>query len=341
MSTNSHYHKCIRKITASFASLFNNIILIKDDGQRIVVPVEYGEKEKFIKRLQGDPELDKKIQISLPRISYQMTGFSYDKERKLNTNNKNFSINPANSDNAFMQYNPVPYDFDFGVTVYTRNVEDGNQIIEQILPYFTIDYSMRINLIPEMGVSRVIPVVLNGAKQIIDAEGMFNSEVRTVMWTLNFTVKGYIFGAVKDVPIIKEVNETFVNSIGGSLDLGEGTNCNPNGSMNFLMSANGFGDYINSEYIYQGQNYDLAYATGKVGNWNTNANTKHLYITDIIGKFKLNQPIVGTDSFAIHVPNATTSNNILAFTKTYTPNPNTAFANSNWTIETSVIEYNN
>lgn len=338
MSTISHYHKCIRKITASFASLFNNIILIKDDGQRIVVPLEYGDKEKFVKRLQGDPELDKKIQISLPRISYQMTGFSYDKERKLNTNNKNFAINPSNPDNAFMQYNPVPYDFEFGVTIYTRNVEDGNQIMEQILPYFSIDYSMKVNLVPEMGVSRVIPVVLNGAKQIIDAEGLFNTEVRTVMWTLSFTVKGYVFGAIKDVPIIKEVNENVISVVGGSLDSGLGTRCNPHGSMNFVMTANGFGNYINSEYIYQGQSYDLAYATGKVGDWN--ANTNHLHITDIIGKFKLNQPVIGIDSFAIWVPANTSSNNMLSFTKTYTPNPNTASANSNWTISTNVTEYN-
>lgn len=336
MSTLTHYHKCIRKITTSFASLFNNIILIKDDGQRLIVPLEYANKEKFIKRLQGDPDLDKKIQITLPRISYEMTGFSYDRDRKLNTNNKNFAVNPSNPDNAFMQYNPVPYDFEFGVTIYTRNVEDGNQIIEQILPYFTIDYSMKLNLIPEMGISRVVPVVLNGAKQIIDAEGIFNSEVRTVMWTLSFTVKGYIFGAVKDVPIIKEVNENFINSVGGSINSGCGTSCDPNGSKSFIMSANGFGDYIQSEYIYQGQNYDLAYATGKVGDWNSN--TKTLYIKDIIGNFKLNQPIIGTDSFAVYLANNASSNNMIAFTKTYTPNPNTAFANSNWTIETSVTE---
>lgn len=340
MSTLSHYHKCIRKITTSFASLFNNIVLIKDDGQRLIVPLEYANKEKFYKRLQGDPDLDKKIQITLPRISYEMTGFGYDRERKLNTNNKNFAINPSNPDNAFMQYNPVPYDFEFGVTIYTRNVEDGNQIIEQILPYFTIDYSMKVNLIPEMGISRVLPVVLNGAKQIIDADGLFNTEVRTVMWTLSFTVKGYVFGAVKDVPIIKEVNEEYIASIGGAFGnkLGCGTSCNPNGSRSFVMSANGFGNYIQNEYVYQGQNYDLAYATGKVGDWNKNTN--NLYINEVIGNFKLNQPIIGTDSLAIHVPESPTSNTMLAFIKTYTPNPNTAFANSNYTIDTIVTEYN-
>lgn len=338
MSTLTHYHKCVRKITASFASLFNNIVLIKDDGQRIIVPLEYGDKEKFIKRLQGDPQLDKKIQITLPRISYEMTGFSYDKERKLNTNNKNFAINPSNPDNAFMQFNPVPYDFEFGVTIYTRNVEDGNQIIEQILPYFTIDYSMKVNLVPEMGISRVIPVVLNGAKQIIDSDGLFNTEVRTVMWTLSFTVKGYIFGAIKDVPIIKRVEENYIVSVGDSFAFGTGTNCNPQGKKSFILSANGFGDYAENEYVYQGQNYDLAYATGRVSAWDSNTN--YLLVSEIIGNFKLNQPIIGVDTFSIHTPESFGSNNIIAITNTYTPNPNTASANSNWTINMESVEYN-
>lgn len=337
MSTISHYHKCIRKITASFASLFNNIVLIKDDGQRLVVPLEYADKEKFIKRLQGDPQLDKKIQITLPRISYEMTGFSYDKERKLNTNNKNFASNPTNSDNAFMQFNPVPYDFEFGVTIYTRNVEDGNQIIEQILPYFAVDYSMKVSLVPEMGITRVIPVVLNGARQIIDSDGLFNTEVRTVMWTLSFTVKGYIFGAIKDVPLIKEVNENTIFSVGGSGGFGFGTSCNPIGSKGFVVSANGFGDYIQNEYVYQGQNYDLAYAVGKVRDWNSTANT--LYLTDIIGGFRLNQPIIGVDSLSIHIPTEATANDMIAYTTSHTITPNTANVNSNWGIETTIITY--
>jgi hypothetical protein len=337
MTAINHYHKCVRKITSAFASIFNNIVLIRDNNQRIVVPIEYGDKEKFVKRLQGDPELDKKVQVLLPRISYEMVGFNYDKDRKLNTNNKNFSSNPDNADKAFMQYNPVPYDFNFGLTIYTRNVEDGNQIIEQILPYFTPDYSLRVTLVPEMGITKVIPIVLNDVRLIIESDGMFNSEVRTVIWTLSFTAKGFIFGAVKDVPIIKEVNENFLFGIGGSFDSGIGTSCNPNGSKSFNVDPDGYGDYINGEWVYQGQKYDLAYATGKVGDWNANSNT--VYITDIMGNFKLNQPIIGTDSLSIHVPISATSNDMIAFTKTITVSPNTANANSYWQPELSITEY--
>jgi hypothetical protein len=338
LSTLSHYHKCIRKITASFASLFNNIVLIKDNNQRLIVPLEYADKEKFVKRLQGDPELDKKTQITLPRMSYEMTGFSYDSSRKLNTNNKNFASNPENSDAVFMQYNPVPYDLNFNLTIYTRNIEDGNQIIEQIIPYFTPDYSLKVNLIPEMNISKVLPITLNKVDQIIDSDGLYNTEVRTVIWTLNFTVKAFIFGAIKEVKIIKEVL-TNMSTISDNIINAEDSSCCTPSSKSFIMDgAQGCGNYFINEIVYQGQNLELAYGTGKVQEWNPQSNT--LILSETCGSFKLNQLIVGTNSLAIRKAISFASNNYIAFTANTIVSPYSANSNTCWTTETTITEYN-
>jgi hypothetical protein len=339
MATNTQYFKVIRKITTAFASLFSNITIIRynEDGsenQRFIVPVDFADKEKWVKRLQGDINLNKKVQLALPRISYQLTGFKYDSSRKLNTNNMNFG-NSGSAGTVLSQYNPVPYDFDFGVTIYTRTIEDGNQILEHILPYFCPDYSLRLNLIPEMGITKTVPIVLNSVQQIIDSEGAFDSEVRTVMWTLGFTVKAFIFGAVKESPIINNVD---VNLLNGFNSLNKESSCCSTGlNSAFVTLPNGNGDYINQEFVYQGFNYDNAYATGKVTSWDNTSNT--IFIGDVCGDFKLNQPIVGVDSLAIHIPDSYASNNVIEVTTITTPNPNTASANSYWTPNTVTIYY--
>lgn len=295
-----------------------------------------------MKRLRGDPEMLKKTQIVLPRMSYEMTGFSYDSSRKLNTSGKNFASSPTGGANALSMYNPVPYDFDFNLTIYVRNVEDGNQIIEQIVPYFTPDYTIKLNLVPEMNMVKNVPFVLKGVEQIIESDGDFSSEVRTVMWTLRFTAKAFIFGAVKDVPLISntEINaigsSAFPNSIFSTFD-GEGACCTGNVSKYFVMDSNGCGNYYKGEIVYQGHSLDYAYASGKVLEWE--ADTNEIIITSICGNFKLNQPIVGTDSFAIHVP-VSTSNTSSIIRMTVQPEPPNANANSCFTANVTFTEIN-
>jgi hypothetical protein len=270
----------------------------------------------------------KKIQIVLPRMAYEMTGFSYDGSRKLNTNNKNFAMSPTGGASALSAYNPVPYDFNFKLTIYTRNVEDGNQIIEQIVPYFTPEYTLKLNLVPEMNMVKNIPFVINGVEQIIESDGDFSSEVRTVMWTLTFT-----FGAVKDVPLIANSGININNSaytgdsVFSNFDA-EGACCSGNFSKSFTMMVGGCGNYTRNEIVYQGRSLDYAYASGKVQEWDANSQT--IIISAICGDFKLNQPIVGTDSYAIHVPE-TTSNSNLLIQVTAKPEPPGANANSCFT----------
>lgn len=344
MATLTHYHKTIRKINAAFASLFNNIVLIRDnpetnEAQRIIVPIEYGDGEKYVKRLRGDPEMLKKTQIVLPRMAYEMTGFSYDNSRKLNTVGKNFAASSSGGPNAISAFNPVPYDFNFNLTIYVRNVEDGNQIIEQIVPYFTPDYTLKLNLVPEMSMIKNIPITLNSVEQIIESDGDFSSEVRVIIWTLRFTAKAMIFGAVKDAKLIAntEINtitSTARPSLFSNFDA-EGACCSGNFSKVFIMSAGGCGNYNGGEIVYQGMSLDYAYASGKVQEWNPNTHT--ILISDICGEFKINQPIVGTDSFSIHLPEST-ANDFVLLKMTVKVDPEGASANSCYTSNISYRE---
>ena len=96
--------------------------------------------------------------MTLPRLSFEMMGMTYDPSRKQNTNIRNYA---QTATGVKGQYNPVPYNFDFNLYLYVRNIEDGTQVIEHILPYFTPDYTIKLNLVPEMGIVKEIPVVLN------------------------------------------------------------------------------------------------------------------------------------------------------------------------------------
>ena len=81
------YHETIRKMVVSFGTIFNNIQIVKKNNSGVVtqsfkVPLAYGPKQKFLTRLREDPNLDKKVSLTLPRISFEISGISYDANRK-------------------------------------------------------------------------------------------------------------------------------------------------------------------------------------------------------------------------------------------------------------------
>lgn len=202
------YNRVIRNITTGFSNLFANIQLIRynaDDTEhsRFIVPIAHAAKELYVMRLEGDPDADKKVQITLPRMSFEMTGLSYDPTRKQNTNIKSFNQVGAGQINS--QYIPVPYDIDYSLYLYVRNIEDGTQIIEHILPYFTPDYTIKIDLIPEMGITKGIPIMLVNSNYEITFEGDSSSDTRMVIWTIDFKAKAFLYRDVNVAGLITHV----------------------------------------------------------------------------------------------------------------------------------------
>ena len=200
MLGNNHFNnRTIRKIVASFGTLFNDIITVRynklgEEQDRFKVPLTYGSKEKYMTRILSDPTLTKSIATIIPRISFNLEGLTYDTSRKQVTTLQNFSYSTTSG--LKTQYAPVPYDFNFSLSIYVRNTEDGTQIIEQILPFFTPDFTVTVDFIAEMGKNYDIPIILNSVSTSTEYEGDL-STTRLIIWDLDFTVKGYIFPPVK------------------------------------------------------------------------------------------------------------------------------------------------
>lgn len=205
------YHGIIRKTIVGFGSLFSNIKIERKEGgsvtgttvQTLKVPIGYAPKEKWIVRIDSDPTLENHTYTSLPRISFEITGYSYDSVRKTNRMQQIkcgegvSSLNTLNS--------PVPYNLDISLYILTKTQEDALQIIEQILPTFTPEYTLSINAVPEMNVIQDIPIILNSISVQDDYDGDFTTR-RFVTHTLTFTLKLNLFGNTSTSGIITTVN---------------------------------------------------------------------------------------------------------------------------------------
>jgi len=210
------YFSLIRKYVILMGTLLNNIRITRTDANGntidlLKVPITYAPKDKMLARIMQDPALDRPTATAtLPMISFEMGEIKYDGSRKLNTIGKS-TVKSTGADQKSIfkyQYNPVPYNISFKAYIYAKNVEDGTKIIEQILPYFTPDWTTTCSLIPEMEISMDIPIVLTNINYDDKYDGQFKDR-RTIIWSLDFLLKGYFYGPVKKSAIIKFINLNF------------------------------------------------------------------------------------------------------------------------------------
>lgn len=322
------YNRIIRKLVVGFGNLFNNITLVRynpdnTEQERFLIPIAYATKERYVMRLEEDLSLDKKVQVTLPRLSFEMTGLSYDSSRKHNTNIKNFV---ASGDGVLAQYNPVPYNFDFSLYLYVRNIEDATQVIEHILPYFTPDYTLKLNMVPEMGIVKEIPVILNSTDHEIVYEGDRDQSTRMIIWTLNFTVKGFIFGKSTQTSIIKNSITSIYNLI------------TPDQQVEFLIDASsGTGDFQIGETVYQGYTPATATAQATVVYWKSNLNK--LVLKNINGDFVSTQPIYGLNNSANYRFTSYNLSPAKLVEIEVLPDPSDANIGDVWSANTTITEY--
>jgi len=193
------YHEIIRKTVISFGTLFNDIHVRHQDStgkdiSQIKVPISYGPKQKFLARLQQQPELNKAVQITLPRISFEMNNIQYDPSRKSGIA-QTFKANDSGKlKKVFM---PVPYNLGFELNILTKLQDDSLQILEQILPFFQPGFTLTIDLVDQIGEKRDVPMVLENIAFTDDYEGNFETR-RALIYTLSFTAKTYMFGPIAD-----------------------------------------------------------------------------------------------------------------------------------------------
>ncbi len=232
------YHGIIRKTIVAFGSLFSNIQIerkMKDGtnaiAQTLKVPIAYAPKEKWIVRLDEDPTLDKQVYTTLPRMSFEITGISYDANRKLNRMNQLACYKPAagaTPASYTKMYTPVPYNIDISLYVLTKTQEDAMQIVEQILPYFTPEFTLSLKSVPEMNVVNDVPIILNSVSVQDDYDGDFQTR-RFVTYTLTFSLKVNLYGPTDSGGPIKKV---FVQTTGEAPALYTADQANPIATIN-------------------------------------------------------------------------------------------------------------
>ena len=167
------------------------------------VPLAYGPQQKFLARLNQDPNLAAKVAITLPRIGFEINGISYDPSRKLNRVQKFKKAKGSDKNKLDTQFMPVPYNLAIvQLYIMAKQSDDALQIVEQILPYFQPDYTLTINDMADMGIKRDVPVVLNSISYEDNYQGDF-AERRAVIYNLDFTCKFYLYGPVTSQAVIR------------------------------------------------------------------------------------------------------------------------------------------
>lgn len=311
------YHRITRKMVVVFGNLFNNMEMIRYtlDGiteiERIKVPLSYASKEKFFLRLREDPTANKPVQITLPRMSFELTGVSYDPLRK---SQANIPL-PYGDGNDTLNYvdNAVPYNFNFNLYLYVRNVEDGTQLMEQILPFFNQDLTLSVKLVDGMK-PMDIPFVLDTTSMDIESDPTPENE-RVITYTFSFVGKGYYYGPVKNKKLVRKA----------MVDMSSDT---PFSTPKYLRLIDRVGDFQINEVVYQGDTLGNANARGFVVSTSNN----EMKIDVIHGRFESNVKIVGavTNSMAnidTYIPEEA---NIKFNQISVTPLPNTANINADW-----------
>ena len=318
----------IRKIVLAFGNLFSQIPLVRYDDagnekERFVISLIYSAKEQYVHRLNDDPELNSRVQVVIPTLSYEMMGLSYDADRKQITNIKNYT---QTEKGVFSQFNPVPYDFDFDLNLYARTFDDAHQIVEHIVSYFTPDYTIKVNLIPSLGIIKELPILLKSVDRDVSYEGDREDNTRRIIFSFHFTVKGFIFGKITDSTnkLIKHSITSIHNEV------------SPTDVFAFSLSS-GSGSYKEKEFVYQGFSLKDHTAIGQVVKYDTTNNILHL--TQIRGDFITTLPIVGSTSRASHYYTTSSPASGKMVQIDSVVDPYSANVNGNWTANTNITEF--
>jgi hypothetical protein len=288
------YHRTVRKYVTLFGALFNDIFVVRETvagakRERQKVPIVYGPKEKWLTRLQTDPTLTKSVMTTVPRMSFEMTSITYDDSRKQQSTIRHRARNAANTALPQSQYIGVPYNFEFNLSVLTKNIEDALQIVEQILPFFLPDYTVSAQLSQELDIVKDVPIILKSVNENIIYEGALHDGTRIITWDLTFLIKGFLFGPVSNTAIIKGVQTG--NTTHGGIYVNLYTDVNNKTVQKVILTA-GFGQYRELEPVRVPER-DL---TGVVYSWSNTSNT--LYLTGTTNVLAANDEVWGLESGA-------------------------------------------
>lgn len=217
------YNETTRRYTAIFGTLFNDITITRNDNsdtqiQRMKVPLSYGPSQKFLARLDQDPDLNAPAMV-LPRMSFELMDMTYNGERKLPVLQRNSVPTSANTSIYSSVMSPAPYDLEFQLNIMTKYSEDALKIVEQIIPYFKPEFTPSVKVVDDLEYYLDVPIVLNSITHEEVYEGDF-TERRAILWTLSFTMKGWYFGPTQSKKVIKFVKvNMYANTAQANADM--------------------------------------------------------------------------------------------------------------------------
>lgn len=226
MLTIPFYHSLLKKYVIIFGTLFNNIRIERTnaDGtvaQSFKVPIAYGPRERFLARLDANPTGIPKASILLPRLGFEMIGIRYAPDRKLQTTRTIMTSTNVDGENVYKKaYTPVPYDIEFQLNIISKSTEDATRILEQILPYFTPEWTISARLLEDFDNLTDIPLVIENININDTYDGDFESR-RALIYTVDFTMKGYLYGPISKSKIIKLSNINYSNPIDLDISVNE------------------------------------------------------------------------------------------------------------------------
>ena len=209
------YNETIRKTVVAFGSLFDEIFVVRKnkDGstnKRVMVPISYASKEKFIRMLDEFPDTKGQdgaaaIASVLPRMGFSITSINYDGARKRNTVYKRFKYTSTDGE-IDSQFSEVPYNISFQLAIAARTMDDALQIVEQIVPYFTPEFCISVNF-TDFNTKVDIPITIQAVNPEIDYQGDTSTQ-RSVIFTIDFVAYSYVFSPTKQEKYIKTTDIT-------------------------------------------------------------------------------------------------------------------------------------
>lgn len=286
MPGNYFYYEIIRRTSSAFGTLFNNIYIRHQDGEGedfsfIKVPLGYGPIQKFLARIEQKPDLQNRVAITLPRMSFQVGQLSYDSSRKSSTV-QTFKAGYGTNNTPTNVYMPVPYILPFQLTIATKNNDDMFQIVEQIIPLFRPEFNLSVNLISTLGDTKDIPIVLQNISPFQDDyEGSFDTR-RFIQCTLNFSAKIYFYGKIP-----ADENQKLIKKV--QVDYYSDTNrVNASRELRYIATPRAVKDYNQDQTTTLAENvslnvteFDVSDAVSLVENSYIQINNENMYIKKI------------------------------------------------------------
>ena len=237
------------------------------------VPLAYSSTQKFLARLEQSPDLNKPVQISLPRMSFEFIGLYYDSQRKVTTTQ--FFVTKDKGNNELKKaYMPVPYNMDFELSIFTKTNDDMLQIVEQILPYFQPHFTLTVDLVSNIGEKRDVPIILNSISMDDSYEGNFDTR-RSLIYTLKFTAKTYLFGPISNENISKDI----IKSVSIGFVSGDSTST-PRRELSYSVTPVATKSYSNNIVAILSDNVKISSTTIQVSDASNIPISSHITISE-------------------------------------------------------------